>query len=215
MVRFAAVARALVTGGAGFIGSHVAERLLAEGYEVAVVDDLSTGRRANIPDQAVFHHIDITNRQLLESLVHAFSPNVICHLAAQASVTVSVQEPDLDLEVNVRGTLNVCRSAAAVGSPVIFASTGGALYGDGAPLPTPEDFPPHPVAPYGASKQAAEAYVGAWGRLHELPNAVLRLGERLRSPPEPTRRGWCGRDLQRPPPEARAADRFRLRTGNT
>jgi UDP-glucose 4-epimerase len=100
----------------------------------------------------------------------------VCHLAAQASVTVSVREPELDLAVNVRGTFNVLEAARAHGAHVVFASTGGALYGDDAPLPSPESVSPQPLAPYGASKLAAEAYVATWGRLHDLPNVVLRLG---------------------------------------
>src|ERR687889_308582 len=115
------MAKAIVTGGAGFIGSHVADAL------ARVVD--------------------------------GFEPDLVCHLAAQASVTVSVERPQYDCSVNVAGTLNVCESARKHGAPVVFASTGGALYGDDAPVPTPEDFMPAPVAPYGGSKLAGEAYV--------------------------------------------------------
>jgi UDP-glucose 4-epimerase len=100
----------------------------------------------------------------------------VFHLAAQSSVTTSVKEPRRDLASNVVGTFNVCESAKDAGAPVLFASTGGALYGERAPLPTPEQVPPEPLAPYGASKLAGEAYVATWGRLHGLPNAILRLG---------------------------------------
>ncbi len=166
--------RAVVTGGAGFIGSHVAEAFLEHGYDVAVVDDLSAGRESNVPEGAELARVDITDA---DALGRAFDGvNVVCHLAAQASVTVSVERPDYDCDVNVHGTLNVCEVARRGGAPVVYASTGGALYGDDAPLPTNEDFLPQPLAPYGASKLAGEAYVQTWGRLHGIPNVVLRLG---------------------------------------
>jgi UDP-glucose 4-epimerase len=165
----------IVTGGAGFIGSHVANAFLARGDDVLVVDDLSTGEKANVPEGAGFEQIDIADGEALE---RAFTrgADLVCHLAAQASVTMSVQDPLLDCRTNVIGTLNVCEAARKRSAPVIFASTGGALYGDGAPLPTPETFPPQPLAPYGASKLAGEAYVATWSRLYALPNVVLRLG---------------------------------------
>lgn len=165
-----------VTGGAGFIGSHVADAFLAEGADVLVIDDLSTGSADNVSGAAELARVDIVDEPALAEALGAFGPDVVCHLAAQASVTVSVERPEHDLAVNVRGTLHVCEAARAAGAPVVFASTGGALYGNEAPLPTPEEFPPAPLAPYGASKQAGEAYVSTWGRLHGLPNVVLRLG---------------------------------------
>jgi UDP-glucose 4-epimerase len=169
--------RVVVTGGAGFIGSHVADRLLEAGNDVGVVDDLSTGSRDNVPAVARLEVVDVADSQAVSRVVDALRPELVCHLAAQASVTVSVRDPARDLEVNVRGTFNVLQAAQRVGARVVFASTGGALYGDGAPVPTPEDsVPPRPLAPYGASKLAAEAYVATWGRLHGIPNVVLRLG---------------------------------------
>jgi UDP-glucose 4-epimerase len=165
----------IVTGGAGFIGSHVADAFVARRDDVLVIDDLSTGNRANVPGDAAFEQVDIADSEAVER-VFAAGADVVCHLAAQASVTVSVDDPVLDCTSNVLGTLNVCEAARRVGAPVVFASTGGALYGDGAPLPTPEDFPARPLAPYGASKLAGEAYVTTWGRLYDLPNVVLRLG---------------------------------------
>jgi UDP-glucose 4-epimerase len=167
--------RVIVTGGAGFIGSHVADAFLARGDEVLVVDDLSTGQRTNVPEVAAFEQVDIADSNALERAFES-DPELVCHLAAQASVTVSVENPVLDCTSNVMGTLNVLEAARKRGAPVVFASTGGALYGDGAPLPTPEDFPPRPLAPYGASKLAGEAYVATWARLYEVPNVVLRLG---------------------------------------
>jgi UDP-glucose 4-epimerase len=166
----------IVTGGAGFIGSHIADAFLERGRSVIVVDDLSTGRIENLPAGARLEQIDIVDGKALTALIERSRPAVICHLAAQSSVTVSVKMPARDLEVNVRGTYNVCDAARKVGAPVVFASTGGALYGDSAPIPTPEHHPPAPLAPYGASKQAGEAYVATWGRFHDMTNVVLRLG---------------------------------------
>ena len=169
------VTRAIVTGGAGFIGSHVADAFLDRGHEVVVVDDLSTGSEQNVPDRARLERVDITDARAVDR-VFADGAAVVCHLAAQASVTVSAERPDFDCAVNVLGTLNVLEAATRARAPVIFASTGGAIYGNGAPLPTPEEHAPEPLAPYGASKLAAEAYVQTWSRLHGLPNVVLRLG---------------------------------------
>ena len=167
--------RVVVTGGAGFIGSHVAEAFASRGDEVLVVDDLSTGDKANVPDGVAFEQLDIADAAALER-AFAAGADLVCHLAAQASVTISVKDPLLDCRSNVVGTLNVCEAARTRWTPVIFASTGGGLYGDGAPLPTPEDFAPRPLSPYGASKLSGEAYVATWGRLYDMPNVVLRLG---------------------------------------
>jgi UDP-glucose 4-epimerase len=164
----------VVTGGAGFVGSPVAELLRDRGHDVTVVDDLSAGKRENVPEGCRLLELDITDAAGVRRAIDGAA--FVCHLAAQASVTVSVKEPDRDLATNVAGTMNVCIAAAAAGAPVIFASTGGALYGDNAPLPTPELAATEPLAPYGASKLAAEAYVGTWSRLHGTANVVLRLG---------------------------------------
>jgi UDP-glucose 4-epimerase len=169
------VGRAIVTGGAGFIGSHVAERLAASGGDTLVLDDLSTGKPENVPEGVELRELDIRSPEL--SRVFAdFRPEAVFHLAAQASVTASVRNPEHDLDVNVRGTINVLEAARSVGAPTIFASTGGALYGDDVPLPTPEDTTAQPGSPYGASKLAGEGYITTWSRLHGLPNVVLRLG---------------------------------------
>ena len=170
-----AVARVLVTGGAGFVGSHVADAFIARGDDVLVVDDLSTGRRENVPENAAFERLDVADADALGRTFET-GVDVVCHLAAQASVTVSVTDPLLDCRSNVVGTLNVCESARRRGAPVVFASTGGALYGDRAPLPTPETFASEPLSPYGASKLSGEAYVATWGRLYGMANVVLRLG---------------------------------------
>ncbi len=168
--------RAVVTGGAGFIGSHVADELARAGWSVLVLDDLSTGRAENVAESIELEALDIVDEARLFRAFSSFEPDVVFHLAAQSSVTVSVRDPDRDFAVNVRGTFNVCEAARRARASVVFASTGGALYGDAAPVPTPETVPPEPLAPYGASKLAGEAYVATWGRFHDLGNVVLRLG---------------------------------------
>jgi UDP-glucose 4-epimerase len=168
--------RVLVTGGAGFIGSHVCEAFAERNYDVLVLDDLSTGSRENVPAQAPLEEVDVVDDAAVAAVAERFAPTVVCHLAAQASVTFSVREPLHDLRVNVQGTLNVCEAARQTNASVVFASTGGALYGEDAPLPTPEAAPTKPLSPYGASKLSGEAYISTWSRLHGLPNVVLRLG---------------------------------------
>lgn len=166
---------AVVTGGAGFIGSHVVDALIERGVHVSVVDDLSTGSRENVNSAAALTVLDISDRIALEAALDAISPEVVFHLAAQASVTRSVADPARDCEVNVIGTLNVLLAAERHRAPVVLASTGGALYGRRAPLPTTEEWPPAPISPYGASKLAAEAYVNAWREASGIPHSVCRL----------------------------------------
>lgn len=168
--------RAIVTGGAGFIGSHVVDALLSDGHEVTVVDDLSSGDAARVNERAELREMDIVDLAALEALVDELQPKAIFHLAAQSSVVASMQDPGRDCEVNVRGTLNVVEVAGKCGAPVVFTSTGGALYGDEAPMPTPEDRIPAPLSPYGASKWAAESYVNTWSLASGIPHAVCRLG---------------------------------------
>jgi UDP-glucose 4-epimerase len=167
---------ALVTGGAGFVGSHLVDRLVADGVTVVVVDDLSTGREDQVASGADLEVLDIVDFDALARVAEAVRPDAIFHLAAQASVTVSVKDPWRDLDVNVKGTMNVANAARAIRAPVIFSSTGGALYGNKAPIPTPETYPPAPVAPYGASKWAGEAYLLTWAVADGIPHAVCRLG---------------------------------------
>jgi UDP-glucose 4-epimerase len=168
--------RALVTGGAGFIGSHLVDALLADGREVTVVDDLSSGLERNVPVGADLRTIDIVDRAALHDAIAGAQPSAIFHLAAQASVVASVEDPVRDCAVNVEGTLNVLDAAARLRVPVVFTSTGGALYGDDAPMPTTEERIPAPLSPYGASKWAAEAYVNTWSLAGAIPHAVCRLG---------------------------------------
>jgi UDP-glucose 4-epimerase len=167
---------AIVTGGAGFIGSHVVDALLADGHRVTVIDDLSTGDARRVAAEAELRELDIVDQAALAAVISEVQPSAIYHLAAQASVVASVEDPGRDCEVNVRGTLNVVRAAEAHGAPVVFTSTGGALYGDGAPMPTAEDRIPEPLSPYGASKWAAEAYVKTWSLSSGIAHAVCRLG---------------------------------------
>jgi UDP-glucose 4-epimerase len=167
---------AIVTGGAGFIGSHVVDALLADGYSVTVIDDLSSGDAGRVAGGATLVRQDVVDLPALEAVVSEVRPGAIFHLAAQASVVVSVEDPGRDCEVNVRGTLNVLQAAGLCGAPVVFTSTGGALYGDEAPMPTGEDRIPAPLSPYGASKWAAEAYVNTWSSSSGIAHAVCRLG---------------------------------------
>ena len=167
---------AIVTGGAGFIGSHVVDALLADGYAVTVVDDLSSGSAERVPSGADLREVDIVDEPALRAVFTDVAPEAVYHLAAQASVVASVQDPGRDSDVNVRGTLNVLELAALSSAPVAFTSTGGALYGDAAPRPTTEDRIPAPLSPYGASKWAAEAYVRTWALSSGIPHVVCRLG---------------------------------------
>lgn len=166
----------LVTGGAGFIGSHVVDALVSDGKRVIVIDDLSAGDPDLVNDEATLETVDITDGPKLDRVVDSASPAAIYHLAAQASVTASVTSPLRDCQVNVEGTLNLLEGARRCRAPLVFTSTGGALYGNDAPIPTPETFIPSPLAPYGASKWSAEAYINTWTNSSRLPHAVARLG---------------------------------------
>lgn len=168
--------KVVVTGGAGFIGSHITDAFLERGDEVLVVDDFSSGSRERLSEQVSLAEIDVAEAADVDAAFSDFRPDFVCHLAAQASVTVSVAEPERDFASNVLGTFNVVRSATEIGARTAFASTGGALYGEGAPIPTPESYVPQPLSPYGAGKQAGEAYVATWQRFHDLGHVVLRLG---------------------------------------
>ncbi len=165
--------RALVTGGAGFIGSHVVDALLARGDDVHVLDNLTTGRRENVPDGAVLREGDI--RSDAGDAFEEARPEVCFHLAAQADVGTSVERPELDAEVNVIGTLRVLEAARRHGAQVVFTSTGGAIYGE-CERPAREDDPRQPLSPYGTSKLAGEEYLATWNRLHGTRHVSLRLG---------------------------------------
>ncbi len=166
--------RALVTGGAGFIGSTLVDALLADGAEVAVVDDLSRGRRDQVAAGAAFHEMDIVDDGL-GALVASLAPEVIFHQAAQIDVRRSVAEPMLDTRINVLGTVNLLESAVRAGvRRVVFASSGGAVYGDTDVIPTPESHPCVPASGYGAAKLAAETYGWVFARLYGLQFVALR-----------------------------------------
>jgi UDP-glucose 4-epimerase len=163
----------LVTGGAGFIGSHLVDALIQVGHEVTVVDDLSTGEVANLNPGAAFEEMDIRSPQCSE-LVKGARFEAIFHQAAQMSVSRSVREPLFDVSVNVMGTLNLLEAIRGSGCRFFFASTGGALYGDSEVLPTPESAPAWPVSAYGSSKLAVEHYLHFYGFVDDLKYAALR-----------------------------------------
>ena len=166
--------RALVTGGAGFIGSHITDALLEAGHTVTVVDDLSRGRREQVNPAATFVELDITSPALGAVFTDAH-PDVVFHAAAQIDVREFVRDPLHDADVNVVGTVNVLRAAVDAGARrVIFASSGGAIYGDTDVLPTPEDHPCRPESPYGTAKLCAEAYGGTFSRQAGLEFVGLR-----------------------------------------
>lgn len=167
--------RIVVTGGAGFIGSHLTDAFLARGDEVTAVDDLSAGRPARLDERATVHKASITDAAALQAIMSRDRPELICHLAAQIDVRLSVTDPQCDAQVNVDGTVNVLEAARTVGARVLFASSGGAMYGRDAPVPSPEDVPPQPESPYGIAKFCAEQYLGLYNRLHGTRHAVLRL----------------------------------------
>jgi UDP-glucose 4-epimerase len=165
----------LVTGGAGFIGSHVVDRCLAAGHTVAVVDDLSTGRRALVNPAARLHVLDVRS-PALHDVVRAEAPEAVVHLAAQAAVSRSVADPRLDADINILGSINLLECCQAAGvRRVVYASTGGAAYGDTDALPTPEDHPARPTSPYGVSKVAAELYLACWSGLYGVSGVALRF----------------------------------------
>ncbi len=164
----------LVTGGAGFIGSHVVEAYLAAGHQVTVLDDLSTGRRGNVDPRARLVEMDLADPRVGE-LLAAERFELINHHAAQVSVPLSARDPLADLETNGRGTLNLLVAAAQAGvRRVVFISSGGAIYGEQERLPTPEEAPPRPLSPYGVHKLLGESYLPFFAQAHGLQWVVLR-----------------------------------------
>ena len=167
--------RALVSGGAGFIGSHVADRLLAEGYHVEILDNLSSGRQENVPKGATFHHMDIGSDEAAR-VVRDGRFDVLCHLAAQIDVRKSVLDPVYDARINILGTINLLEAVRTSGHPTrfVFSSTGGAIYGDFVPVPSVEEMPKDPESPYGIAKLSVELYLGYYARVHKLDTVALR-----------------------------------------
>ena len=167
--------RALVTGGAGFIGSHVADLFAANGYDVEVLDNLSSGRKENVPEGRRLHHMDIASPEAA-AVVGNGRFDVVAHLAAQIDVRKSVLEPMFDARVNILGTLNLLEAVRTAGRATrfVFASTGGAIYGDFVTPPNREGMPMDPESPYGIAKLSAELYLASYARLHKLDTCVLR-----------------------------------------
>jgi UDP-glucose 4-epimerase len=164
--------RAIVTGGAGFIGSNLVDALVARGDEVHALDDLSKGSRENVAASAQLHVADIREP---DEVFDAVGPQVVFHLAAQADVRVSVEKPTVDADVNVLGTIRVLEAARRHDAKVVFASSGGAAYGE-CNGPAPESAPLRPLAPYGTSKLCGEEYLATWNRLYDASHVSLRLG---------------------------------------
>src|SRR4051794_40467473 len=168
--------RTLVTGGAGFIGSNLVDALLERGDDVTVIDDLSTGRRDNVAAAATLHEVSITDAEAVRAVVAQARLEVVFHLAAQIDVRRSVEDPAFDVAVNVGGTVNVLDAALAAGvRHVVFASTGGAIYGEADEVPTPETHEARPAAPYGQSKLSAEGYLRLYDQLKGLRATALRF----------------------------------------
>lgn len=167
--------KTLVTGGAGFIGSHLCDALLAAGHAVTVLDDLSTGRRDNVPKGARFVQGDIRSPAAAE-LVRGERPDAILHFAAQMDVRRSVADPSFDADVNIRGLINLCEAASVAGTRrLVFASTGGAIYGDQDVYPAPETHPTRPLSPYGVAKAAGELFLGYYKAGKGLSFSALRF----------------------------------------
>lgn len=168
--------KALVTGGAGFIGSHIVDRLIEAGNEVHVLDNLSSGSKSNINPKAQFHQGDIRKAET-PKLIKEIAPDVIVHTAAQMSVRVSMDDPMLDIDQNVAGTVNILHACESLSKKpqIIFTSTGGAIYGDQDIFPATEDHPIRPTSVYGLSKKVGELYLDLWHRTYQIPYTVLRL----------------------------------------
>jgi len=193
--------RVLVTGGAGFIGSHLTDAFLNRGDEVTVVDDLSAGSTARLDERAVLHKLSILQAERLAALVEEINPGLICHLAAQIDVRSSVLFPADDAQANVVGTVNVLEAARRAAARVLFCSSGGALYGRDAPIPSRESVLPLPESPYGVAKSCAEQYVGLYQRLHGATHGVLRLANVYGPRQDPTGEAgvvaiFCSRALE-------------------
>lgn len=197
--------RILITGGAGFIGSTIADLFLQAGWDVAVLDDLSSGKRENVPSGARFYPVDVRSAAAREAVLKE-KPQVVCHQAAQIDVRRSMADPRFDADVNVGGLLNLMQSAVEAGSVehVLFASSGGATYGDTEVIPTPESHPQRPVSHYGAAKAASEIYLGVYQANFGIPYAALRYANVYGPRQDPHGEAgvvaiFCGRLLDRKP----------------
>ena len=169
--------KSIVTGGAGFIGSHLVDRLVAAGHDVLAIDNLSSGRTSNLNAEARLEEVDISDERIA-SLVASFKPDLVFHAAAQISVSLSAREPVTDARTNIMGTLNVLdaiRNAPGDPAKFVFVSSGGAMYGEPEQLPAPETLPANPASPYGASKRAIEVYLPVYKHLFGVHHTTLRL----------------------------------------
>ncbi len=168
--------RILVTGGAGFIGSHLVDRLIQEGHHVVVVDNLSTGKKINLHKEAIFYKMDILSSRL-ERVFHKEKPEVVVHYAAQIDVRKAVADPAADAQINIIGLIRLLERAVAHGTRrVVFASSGGAIYGDQEVFPAPEGHPTRPLSPYGISKLSSEHYLYYYHKVCGLDYSALRYG---------------------------------------
>ena len=168
--------KVLVSGGAGFIGSHLVDRLVEEGHQVVIADNLSTGKLRNINPAATFHHTDIT-QQSIHEVFHREQPEIVFHMAAQTSVVESTKDSLKDCQINANGTLRLLEACKIYGiDQFIYSSTGGALYGNPKVTPCPETTPITPMSPYGVSKYVGEQYIELFNRLNHLNYTILRYG---------------------------------------
>ncbi len=170
------MSKILITGGAGFIGSHIQDALLEQGHHVAVVDNLKTGNKKNLNKKATFYQYDILDKKL-EKVFAKEQPEIVYHFAAHIEARESAKDPLYDANVNILGSINVlenCRKAGV--KKIIFASSGGEVYGDASVIPTDEHYVPAPISPYGIAKFTVEKYLQAYAKLYGIQFVVLRLG---------------------------------------
>jgi UDP-glucose 4-epimerase len=168
--------KVLITGGAGFIGSNVADGLIEKNYDVVIVDDLSNGKEENVPERAIFHRCDIRDKKIYD-IFKAEKPDVVIHNAAQLSVRISVEDPLMDADINIMGGLNVINACNALKvKKIIFASSGGTVYGEQEYFPADENHPKNPVSPYGVAKLATESYLYYFYKACGLEYISLRYG---------------------------------------
>jgi UDP-glucose 4-epimerase len=175
ILNFKIMSKIIVTGGAGFIGSHIVDLFIIKGYQVVVVDNLKTGKKENLNPRAKFYKVDICDAPALEKIFKKEKPDFISHQAAHASVRESVENPQYDAQVNILGGINIAELSIKYNiKKFIFASTGGALYGEANIIPTPETYPAHPISPYGVAKLAFESYLFYYGAMKDLNYLTLR-----------------------------------------
>ncbi|PIT91004.1 UDP-glucose 4-epimerase [Candidatus Kaiserbacteria bacterium CG10_big_fil_rev_8_21_14_0_10_49_17] len=183
--------KVLITGGAGFIGSHIADLLIKKGHSVVVIDDLSSGDMRNVPPKARFHKISVASPHL-QALFEKEKPDMVCHTAAKTNMRATLNDPLKDIPTNLIGTVKVMECAKKSGvAKVVFSSTGGALYGDAGTLPTTEDTPTNPISPYGVDKLASEKYLYYYHAVHGISATILRYSN-VYGPRMERKRGGTG-----------------------